>query len=268
MIQSLATLLALEFGGDFEDIHSGLPHHPTETYTRRALSDIAFVALHHTEAPSLVTWQAVAAYHVKSNGWPGIAYHVGIRDHSGRCIVSMLNTPETRSYHAHTVGNNSGLAVCVAGKKDTEPVTAAELDALRRTVNVIRRWATWREWLPVVAHGDVPGNDTTCPGRNLKEVIPTLNATVIDDKALTVAIWQAAKGAQAISPNPGSAIEVFMAEQGYQRIGEEVDVLLNSVWQGVTALGYYPGGNANGVAFFASNLGPTGEWGVHMVEMP
>lgn len=268
MTQTLSAMLASEFGADFEDIHSSLPHHPTDTYSRRALTDIAFVVLHHTEAPSATTWQSVARYHVYHNGWAGVGYCLGLRDYAGRCMVSLLNLPETRSYHAHTVGNNRGLAVCVAGRKDVEPVTAAELDALKRTVAVIRRWATWHPWMIVNGHGDVPGNETTCPGRYLKEVIPQLNERLIADKSLADAIWQAAKGAQAIAPNPDSAIELFMAEQGYQPIGNETDVLLDGIWQGVAQLGYYPGGNANGVAFFATNRGVGGQWGVHMVEMP
>lgn len=265
MTQSLSAMLAAEFGVDFENIHTSLPHHPTENYTRRALTDIAYVVLHHTEAPSLVTWQAVAAYHVKSNGWSGIGYHIGIRDHAGRCMVSLLNLPETRSYHAHAVGNNRGLAVCVAGKKDTEPVTPRELDALTRAVTVIRRWATWREWLPVVGHGDVPGNDTTCPGRYLKEVIPQLNERMIDDQNLEEEIWRVAKHNQVLSPNPTSAIEIMMREQGYTPIGNEQNVLLGGVWQGVAQLGYYPEGGGE-VAFFATNLTPTGEWAACMVE--
>lgn len=262
-------MLATEFGPDFEDIHTSLPHHPVEEYTRRALADIQFVTLHHTDAPRATTWQAVAAYHVNHNGWPGVGYCCAIRDYDGRCMVSLLNTPETRSYHAHTVGNDHGLAVCVAGKFDGdlyEP-TPAELDALQRTVAVIRRWATWASVLPVVAHGDVPGNDTTCPGQYLKEVIPTLNATVIDDKGLAAEIWKVAKNSQVLSPNPTSAIEIMMREQGYAPIGNETPVLLNGVWQGVAQLGYYPQSGGE-VAFFGTNLTSNGEWGVHMVEKP
>lgn len=269
MTQTLSAMLAAEFGDDYENLVGSLPVNTTvEPYQMRPLTDISMVVLHHTDAASAVTWKAVATYHTTSNKWNKIAYHIGIRDYAGRCVVSLLNLPETRSYHAHTEGNNHGLAVCVAGRKDTESGKIAEIDALQRAVAVIRRWATWGDWLPVVGHGDVPGNDTTCPGRYLNEVIPALNEQTIDDQGLAVAIWQAAKGAQAIAPNPGSAIEVFMAEQGYQRIGEEVPVILNGVWQGVAALGYYPGGNAKGVAFYASNLTPSGQWGVHMVEAP
>lgn len=268
MTQTLSTMLAAEFGTDFEDIHTRLPHHPVEEYTRRALSDISMIVLHHTEAARATTWETVARYHIDHNGWPGIAYHIAIREHDGRCVVSLINLPETRSYHAHTEGNNHGIAICVAGKFDIDIPTAREVDALKRAVAVIRRWATWQDWLPVIRHGDVPGNDTACPGKHWRDIMPQLNERIVDDEDLAVAIWNAAKSAQSVSPNPGSAIEVFMAEQGYQRIGEEVPVLLNGVWQGVAALGYFPGGNANGVAFYATNLTPSGEWGVHMVEAP
>lgn len=258
---SLASMLRAEFGPNFEDVSAMLPHRGE--YTRRALSEIEFIALHHTEAPRLVTWASVAAYHV-SKGWPGIAYHIGVRDVGGRCVVNLLNPPEVRSYHAHTVGNDHGLAVCVAGQFDTDKPTAAELDALQRIVAVVRRWATWRRLL-VIGHGQVPGNDTSCPGRHLKEVIPTLNETVIDDAALRAEIWKVAKHNQVLSPNPASAIEIMMREQGYTPIGNETPVLIGGVWQGVAQLGYHPAGGGE-VAFFGTDLTPTGEWAVSMVE--
>ena len=265
---TLDSLLRAEFGGDYENLVGSLPVNTTvEPYQTRPLTDISMVVLHHTDAASAVTWKAVATYHTTSNKWNKIAYHIGIRDFAERCMVSLLNTPETRSYHAHTEGNNHGIAICVAGKKDTEPVTPAELDALTRTVNVIRRWATWQDWLPVVGHGDVPGNETTCPGRYLNEVIPALNERVIDDDELSAEIWKVAKFNQVLSPNPNSAIEIMMREQGYTPIGNETNVLLGGVWQGVAQLGYYPEGGGE-VAFFATNLTPTGEWAVHMVEGP
>lgn len=261
-------MLAAEFGDDYENLVGSLPVNTTvEPYQMRPLTDISMVVLHHTDAASAVTWKAVATYHTTSNKWNKIAYHIGIRDYAGRCVVSLLNLPETRSYHAHTEGNNRGLAVCVAGRKDTESGKIAEIDALQRAVAVIRRWATWQDWLPVVAHGDVPGNDTSCPGRYLNEVIPALNERMIDDDELSAEIWKVAKFNQVLSPNPASAIEIMMREQGYTPIGNETPVLLGGVWQGVAQLGYYPDGGGE-VAFFATNLTPSGEWAVHMVEGP
>lgn len=255
---SLKELLSAEFGKDFEDISGALPKHASLRYTQRALSDVEFLVLHHTEAMRVITWTSVAAYHVNSQGWPGIAYHIGVREAGGRCVVNLLNPPETRSYHSHTEGNDHGLAVCVAGKFDVDTPSTAEKDTLQRIVAVARRWATWRQSLPVLGHGEVPGNQTDCPGANLKALLPGLNEQADLDRV----IWQVAKANQVIYPNPSSAISILMRDQGYTQIGNEADVRVDDVWYGVTQLGYYPGGGE--VAFFATNA--SGEWTVRMVE--
>ena len=258
---SLKELLSAEFGKDFEDISGALPKHASLHYTQRAPSDVEFVVLHHTEAMRVITWASVAAYHVNTQGWPGIAYHIGVREAGGRCVVNLLNHPETRSYHSHTEGNDHGLAVCVAGKFDVDTPSTAERDTLQRVVAVARRWATWRQSLPVLGHGEVPGNETDCPGEHLKALLPALN----EQPDLDTVIWQVAKANQVIRPNPSSAIEIMMREQGYTPIGNEAYVTVDGVWRGVTQLGYYPEGGGE-LAFFATNLTASGDWTVRMVE--
>jgi hypothetical protein len=264
---NLADLLAAEFGAAFEDVVDALPHHATLTYDQRPVTDITMIVVHHTAVSKATTWEAVARYHVEGNGWPGIAYHIGVQQRNGRVWVSLLNQPETRSYHAHAEGNDHGLAVVIAGDYSTATPTMQEVDALRRIVAVVRSWATWA-MLPVVGHKDVPGNDTTCPGAGMAGAMAWLATIPMQDPTLRAAIWQAAKDAQAIAPNPGAAIEQEMAAQGYQPIGNEADVLVAGEWQGVAQLGYCPGYNANGVAFFATNKTPGGQWLVYMVEQP
>lgn len=258
---SLKELLTAEFGKDFEDISGALPKHASLRYNERRLSDVEFVVLHHTEAMRVITWTSVAAYHVNSQNWPRIAYHIGVREVAGRCVVNLLNPPETRSYHSHTQGNDHGLAACVAGKFDVDTPSTAEMDTLQRVVAVARRWATWRQSLPVLGHGEVPGNETDCPGANLKALLPALN----EQADLETVIWQVAKANQVIRPNRKSAIEIMMREQGYTPIGNESDVKVDGVWRGVTQLGYYPEGGGE-LAFFATNLTASGEWIVRMVE--
>lgn len=174
MDQTLTEMLSSEFGNDFENIASSLPHHATKRYTKRPVAQIDRVVLHHTDTGA-TTWQAIARYHVASLDWPGIGYHVGIQTRSGRVIVSLLNTPETVSYHAHQIGNDKGVAVAVMGRFDTASPSDAEEMTIRRVVDVIRRWTTWNRNIPVQGHGDVPGNDTACPGNALKSIIPSLN---------------------------------------------------------------------------------------------
>lgn len=264
---TLNALLHAEFGESYENLVASLPTNATTgPYPRRKPSSIKFAVLHHTAVARTVTWQAVAHYHVNGNEWPGISYHIGIRDADGVCKVSLLNEPETRSYHAHTDGNAHGLAVCVAGNFDADKPTVNEVVALRHVAVVLRRWATWIDWLPVLAHGEVKGNDTSCPGMYLKELLPTMNTNAIKDDKLRDAIWKAAKEGQTVAVNSKSAIAKFMAEQGYSLIGNETDVRVDGVWQGVAQLGWQPGGDDDGVAFFATNTGASGEWEVSVIE--
>lgn len=261
---ALGGLLAAEFGDDYEDLTSALARHSTLRYDTRPLTNIDRVVLHHTAVAKSTTWQAVAQYHVSSNGWPGIGYHIGVRQNAGRVKVSLLNQPETRSYHAGTVGNNQGLAVVLAGDFRSASPTVEEVDVLRRCVAVARQlWPA----IPVVGHGEVPGNQTDCPGTGLSAAIPWLTTVTpgLPDEVARAA-WTVAKSGQLIAPNPDSAIDREMAQQGYAPIGNECDVLVGGVWQGVAQLGYAPGYSANGVAFFATNKTANGQWQVFMVE--
>lgn len=260
----LGDLLKTEFGADYEDLSRSLPRHATLVYQERALTAIDRMVLHHTEATKAATWQSVAQYHVNSNGWPGIGYHIGVRSSGGRVKVSLLNDPRTRSYHAHTVGNDRGLAVCLAGSFVREEPTVEEVDVLRRIVQVVRRWATWSTSpLPVVGHRDVPGNQTSCPGDKLAAVLSWLNSP----DANSSLIWAVAKTAQVLSPNPASAIEVAMRQASYTPIGNETDVRSGSTWMGVAQLGYRPI-DGHEAAFFATNLTPDGQWTVRQVNKP
>jgi hypothetical protein len=256
----LAEALQAEFGPRFEDLVDALPRHRSATYPRRPLADIRCIVVHHTAARRSVTWQAVARYHV-SLGWPGVAYHVGLRLDAGGVTVALLNQPETRSYHAHSEGNSHGLAVVVAGDFSTGDPTAEELDALRRVVRVVRR-ALGRA-LPALGHCAVPGNDTDCPGPRLAAWLA--EATGWD--APDALIWAAAKAGQAIRPNPESAIGWAMRDQSCAPIGNEAGVCPDGVWHGVAQLGLDMASGAE-AAFFASNLTLDGQWAVRRVEGP
>jgi len=265
-VMRMGDLLRAEFGADYEDLTRSLPRHATLVYHERPLTAIDRVVLHHTEASKATTWQSVAQYHVNSNGWPGIGYHIGVRSFAGKVKVSLLNDPRTRSYHAHTVGNNQGLAVCLAGSFVREEPTVEEVDVLRRITQVVWRWTTWPTSpspLPVVGHRDVPGNQTSCPGDKLAAVLPWLNSPDTSNSL----IWAVAKTAQVISPNPASAIEIAMRHVGYTPIGNETDVRSGSTWLGVAQLGYRPA-DGHETAFFATNLTPDRQWTVRQVNKP
>ncbi len=217
---TLGDLLRLEFGADFEDLSRSLPRHATLTYQQRALPAIDRIVLHHTEADRSISWQAVARYHVQSQGWPGIGYHIGLRQatRGGRVTISLLNEPHVRSYHAHSVGNNSGLAVCLAGKFDQAAPTPEDAAALRRVVAALRRWATWSE-LAVVGHKEVPGNQTSCPGAHLAALLPSLNAA-----PLSTLLRAEADRRQVLQLNPNASLQQRMVADGYVPTSPEFEL--------------------------------------------
>ena len=174
-------------------------------------------------------------------------------------MVSLLNKPETRSYHAHAEGNSHGLAVVVAGDFRLSEPAAEEIDALQRVVRVVCSFLGRN--LPVRGHRDVLGNDTTCPGERLYSSL----AELAGRDRLDELIWQTARAHQAIRPNPGSAIEQAMRAQGYTPIGNEADVHLGDLWQGVVQLGYHVAMGEE-AAFFATNLTADGHWVVRRVS--
>jgi hypothetical protein len=169
---TLADLLRAEFGDAFSDLHVSLPHHATLTYASRPVANIARLVLHHTATPQTTTWQTVANYHVNSNGWPGIGYHIGIHV-DGR--VALLNTPETISYHCGDASkpgdeNADTLAIACMGNFETDAVPATLWPLVERVTGVVRDYLD--RTVPLLGHRDV-ASGTVCPGKYLYAILHT-----------------------------------------------------------------------------------------------
>lgn len=161
--------LQAEFPGAI-DLSATLPQHATLRYAAREVAKVERMVLHHTAASRTGSWQGVAAYHVVTNGWPGIGYTFGV---SPDGAVALLNPLEISCYHVGSP-NASSIGICVPGDYRSDRPTEALADALQRLVSLLRSWTGKRD-LPVVAHGDVPGNATECPGQFLRALLPGLN---------------------------------------------------------------------------------------------
>jgi len=133
--------------------------------------------LHHSAGPDNGA-DAVAAiqrFHQDTRGWADIAY-------------TWVYSPRYRTFFegrgpgihgAHTRGyNKTGHAVCVLGNYELEPVPAHALDDLAD-------WARWHgtSWGPnrYTPHSQM--GSTKCPGRNLLNVLPDINALAEADTA-------------------------------------------------------------------------------------
>jgi hypothetical protein len=149
-----------------------LPKHETKTYRSRALTDITTLTMHHTVSPPDRSIASIAAYHVDSRGWPGIAYHYVINDKGD---IYQTNWLETISYHAGVAGydnNEVSVGVSLQGDFTDEPPPQAQLDAARWLVQDLRGQLGDLE---VVPHRLMPGASTACPGATWDEWIDLLS---------------------------------------------------------------------------------------------
>ncbi|MFN2165567.1 MAG: N-acetylmuramoyl-L-alanine amidase, partial [Anaerolineae bacterium] len=60
---------------DIHDVTDQLIKHPTLRYDTRPLKQITHICIHHSAVSGSVSIEAIAEYHVKDRGWPGIGYH-------------------------------------------------------------------------------------------------------------------------------------------------------------------------------------------------
>ena len=128
--------------------------------------------------------RSIQSFHQQSRGWQDIAY-------------TWLYSPSSRTWYegrgpgvagAHTRKyNQSGHAVCVLGNYEVDEVPDHAVDDLAE-------WAYWHggTWGPdqYVPHREV--GPTACPGRNLVDALPAINARAktVDTGALSYREWQ------------------------------------------------------------------------------
>ncbi|MBI2600039.1 N-acetylmuramoyl-L-alanine amidase, partial [Candidatus Daviesbacteria bacterium] len=62
-------------GNKFVDLRDLIPGDSYNWSWVRDLSQVNFLAIHHTAAPDTQTPEEIANYHIQNNGWGGIGYH-------------------------------------------------------------------------------------------------------------------------------------------------------------------------------------------------
>lgn len=83
-----------------------LPNHPRLKYSKRSITGIDKIILHHTASEAALKNQA--AYHVNGRGWPRIGYSIVIVKDK----IYQTNYLDTMSYHC-AGQNEHGLGVCI-----------------------------------------------------------------------------------------------------------------------------------------------------------
>ncbi len=110
----------------------------------------------HNAAASHCTPDDVHRWHL-ANGWKGIAYHFFV-DKQGKVY---RGRPEW-ALGGHAVGASAWLGVCFEGNFDKEEMGAAQMKAGQRLAKYLHQ----KYNRPDKRHKDMPGNSTSCPGKN------------------------------------------------------------------------------------------------------
>ena len=139
------------------DVVATLPVHPTKTYEARNLADITTIVIHHTVSPDSRTAEQIAAYHVSSRGWPGIAYHYLI---GADGAIEQTNYLDTISYHA-AGGNNYSVGIALKGDFTNIYPTDEQIAAAAWLVDWLQAQLSIEA---VYGHREAVGNATACPG--------------------------------------------------------------------------------------------------------
>lgn len=136
-------------------------------YPRRA-SPPSAVVVHHTATSPALTPLSIAAYHVYTRGYPGIAYHYCVAPTG---TVWQCNDDDAISYHAGCMAvcgpncplnaNAYSVGVALIGDFTREPPPAAQLAATRELVAHLR--GLYGD-LALIGHREAHAAATACPG--------------------------------------------------------------------------------------------------------
>lgn len=117
----------------FKDVRNSLKKHATLRYATRSLAQIKHIVLHHSLTLT-GSAEAYARYHVETNGWPGIAYHICIEQDG---TVKWCNNIEAKSYHSGN-SNGSSIGIVLTGDFTKQEPTAAQYKSLYATIAFLR----------------------------------------------------------------------------------------------------------------------------------
>lgn len=167
--------LSRALGGRLVDQRAKLPDVTSPRYGKfggRQLSVVDSIVVHHTAGGKDQTPAQVYAFHTgPERNWSGIGYHLIVR----RGQVHYVGDVSTSRACVKDL-NPRVICVCLTGDYTREDVDTGDRDALRLTVAAIQAWATASlgRRLAVKGHGEMPGQQTACPGPRLLPLVHEL----------------------------------------------------------------------------------------------
>lgn len=150
-------------GNKFLDLRGSLVGDSFKWSWERPLSDIKYLAIHHSATEPFATPQEIAKLHVEKNGWGGIGYHFLI-DQKG--IVFYVGDISTARANVANM-NEQVVGVCLIGNfTNGKTPTVIQLQSLKKLIEFFINFEgiSIDGLENVKAHRDLPGQATMCPG--------------------------------------------------------------------------------------------------------
>lgn len=154
-------------GSKFVDLRETIPGDSYNWSWVRPLSQVNYLAIHHTAGPDTQTPNQIANFHINSNGWGGIGYHFLI-DKNG--IVFYVGDISTARANVANL-NDQVLGICLIGNfTQGRSPTNLQLDSANKLcdffINNYPALSNVDSYDKVLGHKDLPGQSTACPGDN------------------------------------------------------------------------------------------------------
>lgn len=152
-------------GPKFVDLRDSLPGNAYSWSWERSLSEIKYLAIHHTAAPDTQTPQDIANFHINSNGWGGIGYHFLISKDGTVYYVGDITTARANVANL----NEAVIGICLIGNFTSGRVpTDEQIESAKKLcdffINIYPELPNVNGWETVKGHKELPGQATTCPG--------------------------------------------------------------------------------------------------------
>lgn len=154
-------------GEKFVDIRETIPGDSFNWSWVRPLSQVNYLAIHHTAGPSSQTPDQIALFHINSNGWGGVGYHFLIASDGTVYYVGDISTARANVSNL----NDQVLGICLIGNFTSgNSPTNEQYDSAHRLcdffINNYPALLNLTSWDSVRGHKELPGQSTTCPGDN------------------------------------------------------------------------------------------------------
>ena len=152
---------------NFIDLRDSIPGDSYNWSWVRPLSQVNYLAIHHSAGPDTQTPDEIANYHINNNGWGGIGYHFLIGKDGIVYYVGDISTARANVANL----NEQVIGICLIGNFTSARIpTNEQFDSAHKLcdffINNYSPLTNVNSWDTVKGHKELPGQSTVCPGDN------------------------------------------------------------------------------------------------------